>query len=239
MIKEAIEKIVEMSKPEIIDINGIQYASKRDMVRMIEPEPEPLAIYTLTGLQHYLETDIDGVNNPEELLIHVAAPDKVFLYSGLTNPLKQRFSYILAKALLPCFPFGDFLRVEDFIIKLQTHFVPSQETADLMAFVGNIRDQAETKVTDDGVSQQVEVKVGVARVENRVAPRQVELRPYRTFLEIEQIKTQFILRIRSGQNQQMPRIALFQADGGRWEQDAISAVAAWLKEHCPNFTIIA
>lgn len=55
------------------------------------------------------------------------------------------------------------------------------------------------------------------------------LRPYRTFREVEQPASRFVLRLQSGQGDGMPKAALFEADGGAWRLTAIEAIARWLR----------
>ncbi|MGC4432461.1 hypothetical protein ABWL48_20460, partial [Streptococcus suis] len=48
--------------------------------------------------------------------------------------------------------------------------------------------------------------------------------PYRTFAEVEQPASQFVFRI-----DKQARMALFEADGKRWVQEAVGNIAAYLK----------
>ena len=68
-------------------------------------------------------------------------------------------------------------------------------------------------------------------------PNPVTLRPYRTFNEVEQPASQFIFRINK-----MANLALFEADGGKWQLEAIGNIARYLaKELVDNnkITILA
>lgn len=62
-----------------------------------------------------------------------------------------------------------------------------------------------------------------------VKPR-VELAPFRSFPEIEQPVSSFIFRLRGGDPVHAPLCALFEADGRRWEHEAMQRVRAWLAE---------
>lgn len=53
----------------------------------------------------------------------------------------------------------------------------------------------------------------------------VRLQPYRTFLEIDQPVSDFLLRI--GQN---GRVSLHEADGGAWKLEAKNRIAQYLKD---------
>ena len=58
-----------------------------------------------------------------------------------------------------------------------------------------------------------------------VKPR-VALRPYRTFLEVDQPESEFLLRLDDNGN-----VGLFEADGGMWEQTAKASILSYFEEH--------
>ena len=55
----------------------------------------------------------------------------------------------------------------------------------------------------------------------------VNLAPYRTFAEIDQVVSQFVFRARVGSGS--ANLALFEGDGGRWRLSAVAAIKAWLE----------
>lgn len=78
--------------------------------------------------------------------------------------------------------------------------------------------------TDNGVTQTVEARKGVALMGNvQIKPR-VTLRPFRTFLEIEQPESEFILRLDDD-----GEINLIGADGGAWKLEAVRNIAAYFE----------
>ena len=56
-----------------------------------------------------------------------------------------------------------------------------------------------------------------------VVPNPVLLKPYRTFIEVQQPESAFIFRMQDG-----PRAALFEADGGAWRIEAMENIRAYL-----------
>lgn len=54
----------------------------------------------------------------------------------------------------------------------------------------------------------------------------VKLKPYRTFSEVEQPESEFLVRLSDG-----GRVALYEADGGAWKLQARRNVADYLKEN--------
>lgn len=93
---------------------------------------------------------------------------------------------------------------------------------------------------DDGISQQVTIKTGVATVGNAIVPNPVTLKPYRTFVEVEQPESKFIFRMKDG-----PTAALFEADGGVWRNKAMHEIKKYIYENLlkgnrfPNIVIIS
>lgn len=82
-------------------------------------------------------------------------------------------------------------------------------------------DQAEIK--DNGITQQVKVQTGIqlAGMEN-IRPI-VRLEPYRTFPEIDQPESDFLLRVKDDQ------VGIFEADGGMWKLYAKTLIKAYLE----------
>ncbi|EPI21454.1 hypothetical protein D352_02015, partial [Enterococcus faecium LA4B-2] len=78
-------------------------------------------------------------------------------------------------------------------------------------------------LTDNGVSQTVTVKEGAATLTKAEVPSPAELRPYRTFLEVEQPSSPFVFRIDKHGD-----CALFEADGGIWKHVAMSNIREFL-----------
>ena len=78
------------------------------------------------------------------------------------------------------------------------------------------------------------VRDGVVRVSDVVIKNPVYLRPFRTFCEIDQPESPFILRIRNSDGKGVPEIALYEADGGLWKHRAIQGIHAYLDKALDN-----
>jgi hypothetical protein len=215
-LKEALEYVVEQAKhpTTIFTIDGKVYAT--DELHYIEDEPAPdyhvapLRITTLNGFIDYVKTNRDGLNLTETL-VQVTGPSSVRLLS-VPNEKCVREEYVISNAELPQIPFGSWRSIEEFIITLQSSFVQSPDRDTLLKYIGNIQEDESVQLMDDGVSQKIVARTGVASVDTVVLPNPVKLRPYRTFQELEQPETEFVLRIRKGGS-----VALFEADGGVWK----------------------
>lgn len=238
MIKAAIEKIVELAKPEITAIGALEYSSK-PLFLVKPPRIAILAVHTLTGFADYINGGLDDLDKTK-LAIHVVNAWEVELISAYDENYKDREFVIKANPIAEDqpFKFSQFIDVETFIIGLQSQFVRDDAVESVLKIVGNIKDREVRNFGDDGVSQSVTAKSGVSLAKEILLPNPVTLRPYRTFLEVEQPTSTFILRARSGQGE-APLCGLFLADGMRWKLTAIKSIKGWLQEQLPDMRIIA
>ena len=82
------------------------------------------------------------------------------------------------------------------------------------------------QVDDDGVTQTVSSASGVVLVKEEKIPNPVTLAPFRTFSEIEQPESSFVLRVND-----RGRVGLFEADGGSWRNTAMLRIKEYLDNH--------
>jgi hypothetical protein len=226
MIKGAIEKIEEMSMP-VIDIEGVRFSNKYLIEVKQDPEPAPKVLYinTLSGLVDYIKNHPD---NSKSYMIHIEDYKTVSLYGEYEKEFGRRKFYAQSKFDSFEFVFDSFYDRENLNIKLQTQFHPEQNREKLLAFVGNVKDEILKQEKDDGITQQVTIKAGIAKVDSVEVPNPVELFPRRTFSEIEPIKSYFVFRMKKFGDSSIQG-GLFQADGGHWESLAILGIKDWLQ----------
>lgn len=219
MLKEAMQYFLGLAKPTTLEVHG-QPFSTVDLYRVKEAAAvESLTVNTLTGLIDYVKSNFDG---ERKLMIQVKSPTEVHLFDAL-NSTNDRRQYIKAQALLPKIHFERFIDRETFQIMMQANFVDNQDKQIVLDIVSNIVENENAEIKDNGISQQVTVKTGVASIGYENVPNRVALKPFRTFAEIKQPESEFILRLREG-----AQVALFEADGGAWELNAIHAMAIYL-----------
>ena len=228
MIKEALEFLVNLKKPETIQVNNRDYATT-NICPIKEAECSEITVYNLDGLIEYLKSNPDSLSNKK--ILNIENPTKVVVESALFGNFKQREKHIEAdySRLVPEIYFGRFLDMEDFMIMLKSKFIETKDLSDIIAIVGNVQNEAVTNYNDDGFSQEVVVRTGVVRVGQTLLPPRIKLRPFRTFIEVEQPESEFILRARKTSSG--VEFALFEADGGAWKRDAIKSISEYLKEN--------
>ncbi|KAA0956658.1 hypothetical protein FQ085_11745 [Planococcus sp. ANT_H30] len=221
MLKELLQYFKEHNRPETVEANGHIY-STRNLERLDkESSVDSIKVRSLTGLLDYIKSDFD---TDRKFMIHVEGPQQVYLYDALNDDGDRR-CYVKAHALLPDINFNSYMDIERFIIQTQANFIQNDHTASLLRFVGSISEQDSKETKDNGITQSVVAKTGVATVEEVNVPNPVLLRPFRTFVEVPQPESSFILRLRNG-----PAAALYQADGGAWELNAMHNIEKYLSE---------
>lgn len=232
MIKEAISYLLELKRPEIVKVNEREY-STIDIQSIHEPECKAIRVYNLDSLIKYIIDNPDtGISDKK--IINVVNPTKVTVESSLFGNFKQREEYIVADYydLLPEISFGRFVKLEEFIIMLKSKFIMTKDLEMIIKLVGNIQDENVTNYNDDGITQKVTTKTGIARVGEAPLPPKVSLKPYRTFTEVEQPESEFLLRAKKGY--EGIEFALFEADGGAWKKEAIKSIANYLSTNLDN-----
>lgn len=237
MIKAALEYLIAMAHGEERGVDSRIYSTK-PWTPVKSPRAGFLTTSTLTSLADYLERNPDELNL-DDVVVHVESSKRVVAVSVLNMDWQDRDQYLAAVHSIDEFAFGRYLRMEEFIIGLQAKFDQDDQVAELLRSVGNLQAGTTINILDDGVSQEVTAKTGVARLGQIKIPNPVKLRPHRTFPEVAQPAGNFALRLKDGDNS-LPTAALFEADSGAWETEAIHSIRDWLKEHLPPaVTIIA
>jgi hypothetical protein len=206
------------------------------------PTPEPLVVHTLGALVEYLVQNRDGLD-PKTCTVHVKDHLTVEVCSKLRAPYGQRDVFMRAQtanvaASSQMFSFGSFLPVEDMIIALQTLFTDHADRGKVLKLLGSVKDEQVSTQGDDGVSQSVSVKAGISLTEVEEVPNPVYLAPYRTFAEMRQPVSAFVLRARKGQHGGIT-FALFEAEGAHWKLEAVERIAEYLKGQIGSFGLIA
>lgn len=203
-----------------VDGDGAAHRIKETCV----PERK-VELHTLTGLLDYIQSEQSKFDKPR---LRIDSPTRVY-YEGALDKYGRRAVEAVAEFQAPGFVFENFYGQEEMNIALQSRFVSTPDREILLKVIGNLQESEVKQASDDGVSQQVQIKSGVASVADVKVPNPVSLAPYRTFLEVEQPISKFIFRMRSGM-----RSAIFEADGGMWKIEATQKVKKYLEDELKN-----
>ncbi len=150
---------------------------------------------------------------------------------------------VVVKARIPDFRFDTYMDQENFCINLQSKFIddPDTDRALILKFAGTMEAGTIAEYGDDGVTQKATVKTGIASKGEAIVPNPVKLRPYRTFLEVEQPASEFIFRVKQNKYDGIS-CAIFEADGGAWKIAATSSIKDYLQfelSGLDQFTVIS
>jgi len=240
MIKEAVQYLVTLGETkknvEIIDHEGRRYTD-RSIHAMTEPVVSAIKVSTLSGLCDLIGNDckVEGFSS-DHYLVHVVDHEHVQVIAKRSNHWKQR------EVLVDCTPeetkqfvFGQFVPHEQFTIGLLSQFKDSGDREHVLKISSNVTNEAVVVSADDGISQRLTVNQSVA-LKSEVVVRTVKLAPWRTFNEVEQPTSEFILRAKNDNN--TTKLALFESDGGRWKLEAIENIARYLRQAAPEKTTV-
>jgi hypothetical protein len=131
---------------------------------------------------------------------------------------------------------------ESFIIQVQASFQrllidDAQDLDYVLKIASSISAEQVQSNEDDGIAQRVATKSGVVLKSEKVLRPIVNLAPWRTFAEIDQVMSRFVFRARIGSDS--VNLALFEGDGGRWKLGAVSAIKAWLQPKFGTVPVIS
>lgn len=231
--KDSLQYVAQMAltagNKRIVTINDTKVGQRTFLIhadgdvaefRPDDGAQQALRVHTLAAVVDYITRVTERQENC--LIVEIRDQDIVEVY-GLLDDYGHRELLMRADALHPDFQYGRFLDQESFNIAIQSQFVPTDDSALILKFVGNLKQENTKTSTDDGVTQVATVKTGVTTVEDAIVPNPVSLKPFRTFVEVDQPESEFVFRV----SDQM-EAALFAADGGKWRNEAITNIAEYL-----------
>lgn len=226
MLEKAITKIASMAANQIHEIDGRDY-SEKGLILIEAPRYHPLGI-TVNGINSLVElikAEIEGLNAP--VFVEVKDYDSIEAYSTLDERFDRQNLY-RAKSPMKPFKFG-WKPYNEAMIAFRSQFKQTEETEYILSLLSKISDENSVSSEDNGLSQTVEVKKGIALKSKEFVRPIVKLIPFRTFMEIDQPESEFLLRLdENGQ------IGLFEADGEMWKLEAKDKIAWELKIQLSN-----
>lgn len=211
------------------------------------PEPVPFAGPSLTSLVAYAKSEtvtalLDKLSGGEvcELNALVCSPNKVELVVPMVGPQRQRLVLMTCTMEKPDFMFGHFRPLEDFVVWVQSRFVSTAEAERVLKFTGGLNAGLAADIEDDGVTQKVTTRKGITRAGSESFKNPVGLAPFRTFTEIDQPVSPFMLRVKQQKDgEDITAVAtLIEADGGAWRTEAVAGIGEFLRENMPSDVIV-
>lgn len=221
MLAKCIDKIVSLAKNETYEINGDTY-SDHSLYRVPPHVDRPceLSVGSLDGIVKLIKTEMDVLTPP--LLVRIANYRTVEVFSSFDEYM-QRDSLYEATSCGPDFREG-WRQQAEAIIELKSRFVQTEDSEYLLNLISHIVSDDSVSSDDNGVSQKVTTRSGIALVQNTNVRSRVTLKPFRTFPEVAQPASEFVLRL--GENGE---IGLFEGDGKVWTLEAKKNIAGYFE----------
>ena len=227
-LRDAIDRIVELAAPTTKEWDSRLFSSKPlEEITVEEDGPSRLNVNTLDALAVMIRTE--GVKQKGlPLYIRVVDEHNVLVFTSLhdgkgTSFLRQYF--YKAECDVPRVIIGQEMSQQQAIIQLQSVYGPTPDREYLLELISRMSVNEGVTSDDNGVTQTITARQGPALKENMTVRPIVRLQPYRTFLEVEQPASEFLLRVGKEGG-----ISLHEADGGVWRLEAKHRIADWLTE---------
>jgi len=223
MLKEALAYLVSLNSNKTYNINGETY-SDHELIR-IDPHinrAEKIAVNGLDSIVKLIKAEYKSVNRQKPLFVRAVSPRKVEVFSALDVVSHREYLYE-AICDAPDFKAG-WCSYEDFVIILRSAFIPNDGTEYLFDLLSRVSKNGSVSSDDNGIFQNVTVRQGISVGTPEQDKPRIPLIPYRTFSEIEQPESEFILRVNGKAN-----IGLFEADGAMWKITAKKRICAYFE----------
>ena len=219
MLAKMIDKIVSLKETKTFEIGGQTYTDGHlTLVPVHVDRPECITVSGLDGICQLIRTELAKVGTT--VLVQAKSYKSVEVMTTYLEDFSRNVLY-RAEADVPGLRTG-FRDRETALIELRSLFIPGEGTAYLLDLLSRMTDENSVSTQDNGVTQTVEARQGIALKERvEIRPR-VVLQPFRTFLEVGQPESEFLLRLDAEKG-----IGLFEADGGVWKLEAKKNIAAY------------
>lgn len=228
MLKEFIAHIQETTRPQIVEIDGSNFSiapgGAAIEIRPTIDHPDTLPLHSLDALVKLVQTEAANMVTPLYITIPSHLTVRCF---GQPDSDARYFRQVYYEAEATDVPGWDGkvqLGFEEAQIALRTRFQETPDTIYAMKLLSDICCGAKVVYNDNGIATTVTTQKGVALQSNEQIRPIITLKPYRTFQEVEQPESIFLIRVNER------GITFTEADGGMWKLKARQTVKAFLEE---------
>lgn len=228
MLQKFIDHIQKTTQPLITEVSGSTFRITSDGdVKEILPtifHPDTLPLNSLDALIKMVKTEASEQDAP----LYITIPDHMTVRCFGQPDAAERYHrqiYYEANATdVPGWAEKNTLGFEEAQIALRTRFQETPDTLYAMKLVSDISLGAKVIYNDNGIATTITTQKGVALQTNEQIRPLVKLRPYRTFQEVEQPESIFLIRVSDR------GISFIEADGGMWKLAARETIKTFLEE---------
>lgn len=228
MLQKFIEHIQKTTQPLITEVDGSTFRITSDGdVKEVLPtifHPDTLPLNSLDAMIKMVKTEASEQDAP----LYITIPDHMTVRCFGQPDASERYHrqvYYEANATdVPGWAEKNTLGFEEAQIALRTRFQETPDTLYAMKLVSDISLGAKVIYNDNGIATTITTQKGVALQTNEQIRPLVKLRPYRTFQEVEQPESIFLIRVSDR------GISFIEADGGMWKLAARETIKTFLEE---------
>lgn len=228
MLKEFIEHIQRTTQPLVREIGGAVFAISADgnanEIRPTIDHPDTLPLHSLDALVKLVRTEATKAASP----LYITIPNHLTVRCFGQPDAKGRFFrqvYYEAHATdVPGWDEKVHLGFEEAQIAMRTRFQETNDTIYALKLLSDICCGAKVVYNDNGIATTVTTQKGVALQSNEQIRPIITLKPYRTFQEVEQPESIFLIRVNER------GISFTEADGGMWKLKARQIVKEFLEQ---------
>lgn len=230
MLQKFIEHIQKTTKPLIatVDSSTFRITSDGDVKELLPTifHPNILTLNSLDALVKMVKTEAPRYT---EAPLYITIPDHLkvqcFTQPDPDKRYFRQFFYEVNATDVPGWAEKITLGFEEAQIALRTRFQETPDTLYAMKLVSDISLGAKVIYNDNGIATTITTQKGVALQTNEQIRPLVKLRPYRTFQEVEQPESIFLIRVSDR------GISFIEADGGMWKLAARETIKKFLEEN--------
>lgn len=228
MLQKFIDHIQKTTQPLITEVSGSTFRITSDGdVKEILPtifHPDTLTLNSLDALIKMVKTEASEQDAP----LYITIPDHMTVRCfGQPDAAERYYRQVYYEANstdVPGWAEKNSLGFEEAQIALRTRFQETPDTLYAMKLVSDISLGAKVIYNDNGIATTITTQKGVALQTNEQIRPLVKLRPYRTFQEVEQPESIFLIRVSDR------GISFIEADGGMWKLAARETIKTFLEE---------
>lgn len=228
MLKEFVEHLQNTAQPKLEKIGASTFAifpgGHVQEVRETIDHPDTLPLTSLDALVKLVRTEaMVSTDKP----LYITIPDHLTVRCFTQPEPTERFyreTFYEAKATdVPGWDAKVQLPFEEMQIALRTRFQETQDAVYAMKLLSDITTGGKITYNDNGIATSVVTKKGIDLQANELIRPIVTLKPYRTFQEVEQPESTFLIRVSER------GITFIESDGGMWKLHARETVKEFLE----------
>lgn len=228
MLKEAIEKIADMAIPDIYEVEGRSFAVNSNGVEEIRPDLDIVKTIKLNSLDALVKMVKTEAYYFTDDILYITIPDHLTVRS-FTHPFSEMRElriepYKVQATDVPGWQEDVLMGFEEAMIALRTRFQETPDSEYALKLLSDITTGSKVTYNDNGIATSVVTQSGVALQRNTGIRPIINLRPYRTFQEVSQPESQFLIRVTER------GIKFVEADGGMWKLTARQTIKAYLED---------